>query len=120
MVTGSLFRMQRGHWNTTVANAWGVLAMKKFSAEFEKAPVTGATAATLDGAWFEHAWKPDDGTTPFHQLLPWPPQASPLKIAHADCAIEHQRDRIAPAHDRQALPPRRIRDRQVAQCHAPP
>ena len=31
LVTGSLFRMQRGHWNTTVANAWGVLAMNKFS-----------------------------------------------------------------------------------------
>ncbi|MEP6942615.1 MAG: alpha-2-macroglobulin family protein [Betaproteobacteria bacterium] len=83
MVTGSLLRMQRGHWNTTVANAWGVLAMKKFSLDFEKTPVTGATAATLDGVWFEHAWKPDDGTTPFHQLLPWPRQAAPLKIAHA-------------------------------------
>ena len=38
LVTGSLFRMQRGHWNTTVANAWGVLAMNKFSDGLRKDP----------------------------------------------------------------------------------
>ena len=32
LVRGALGRQQRGHWNTTVANAWGVLAMEKFSA----------------------------------------------------------------------------------------
>ena len=47
LVRGSLGRMQRGHWNTTVANAWGVLAMEKFSAAFETDPVTGTTSATL-------------------------------------------------------------------------
>ena len=35
LVRGSLGRMQHGHWNTTVANAWGVLALAKFSARFE-------------------------------------------------------------------------------------
>ena len=81
MVTGSLFRMQRGHWNTTVANAWGVLAMNKFSTEFEKTPVTGTTSATLAGARFEHAWKADDGTKPFRERLAWPAQAEALKLA---------------------------------------
>ena len=33
LARGSLGRQQRGHWNTTVANAWGVLAMEKFAAQ---------------------------------------------------------------------------------------
>ena len=40
LVRGALGRQQRGHWNTTVANAWGVLALEKFSAAFESTPVT--------------------------------------------------------------------------------
>ena len=79
LVTGSLFRMQRGHWNTTVANAWGVLAMNKFSAGFEKTPVSGTTSATLAGSRFDHAWKPDDDTKPFRERLPWPAQPEPLQ-----------------------------------------
>ncbi len=80
LATGSLFRMQRGHWNTTVANAWGVLAMNKFSEGFEKAPVNGTTSATVAGSRFDHAWKADDGTKPFRERLPWPAQAEALKL----------------------------------------
>ena len=49
LVRGALGRMQRGRWNTTVANAWGVVALGKFSARFESTPVTGTTTATLGG-----------------------------------------------------------------------
>ena len=28
---GALARQQRGRWNTTTANAWGVLAFERFS-----------------------------------------------------------------------------------------
>ncbi|MEO8508371.1 MAG: hypothetical protein ABI593_12150, partial [Betaproteobacteria bacterium] len=72
MVRGSLGRMQRGRWNTTVANAWGSLALEKFSARFEATPVTGTTAATLADSTFTHAWKDDDGNRTFAQRLPWP------------------------------------------------
>jgi uncharacterized protein YfaS (alpha-2-macroglobulin family) len=82
LVSGSLQRMQRGHWNTTVANAWGVLAMARFSELFEKTAVTGSSTATLAGDAFEHAWKPDDGITPFHKLLAWPSSAETLKVTH--------------------------------------
>jgi uncharacterized protein YfaS (alpha-2-macroglobulin family) len=47
LARGSLGRQQRGHWNTTVANAWGVLALEKFSAALEKEPVAGVTRAAL-------------------------------------------------------------------------
>ncbi|MCX5815000.1 MAG: MG2 domain-containing protein [Proteobacteria bacterium] len=44
---GSLGRMKKGHWDTTLANAWGVLATEKFSKIYESVPVTGTTIATL-------------------------------------------------------------------------
>ena len=74
--------MQRGRWNTTVANAWGVLALEKFSAQFEAAPVTGhdggdARAANVR-ARVESA---DDGTTPFAKRLAWPPARETLACA---------------------------------------
>jgi hypothetical protein len=47
LVNGALGRQQRGAWNTTVANAWGVLAMERFTQLFESVPVTGRTRAIL-------------------------------------------------------------------------
>jgi len=82
LVRGSLGRMQRGHWNTTVANAWGVLAMEKFSAAFETDPVTGTTTAALVADRFAHAWMPDDDVKPFEKKLAWPPQRADLALAH--------------------------------------
>ena len=72
IVRGALGRMQRGHWNTTVANAWGVVALAKFSARFEATPVTGTTTATLADRTFAHAWQPADAAKTFAQMLPWP------------------------------------------------
>ncbi|MFO1315372.1 MAG: MG2 domain-containing protein [Burkholderiales bacterium] len=72
LVRGALGRMQRGHWNTTVANAWGAVALAKFSARFETTPVTGTTTAALGDRTFAHAWQPADAAKTFAQLLPWP------------------------------------------------
>ena len=47
LVVGSLSRQQRGAWQTTTANLWGALALDKFSAKFESAPVAGRTSASL-------------------------------------------------------------------------
>jgi hypothetical protein len=49
LVRGALGRQLRGHWDTTVANAWGVLAIEKFSNSFEKTPISGISKATLAG-----------------------------------------------------------------------
>jgi len=72
LVRGSLGRMQRGRWNTTVANAWGTLALARFSQRFESTPVTGQAVAMLGDASFAHPWRPDDGTRPYARKLPWP------------------------------------------------
>ncbi len=43
LARGALGRLTAGHWNMTTANAWGTVAMRKFSERFEAAPVTGRT-----------------------------------------------------------------------------
>ncbi|MGZ5207032.1 MAG: alpha-2-macroglobulin family protein, partial [Caldimonas sp.] len=50
MVVGSLARQRRGAWLTTTANLWGSLALDKFSAKFESAPIAGRTLASIEGA----------------------------------------------------------------------
>lgn len=47
LVNGFIARQQGGAWHTTTANLWGGLALEKFSARFESAPVVGHTRATL-------------------------------------------------------------------------
>jgi len=80
LVRGSLGRQLRGHWSTTVANAWGVLAMKKFSAKFEAIPVTGSTSAVLGKDRFVAEWTGD--TNSAQQLLGWPSAMAPVQLSH--------------------------------------
>ena len=81
LVRGALSRMQRGRWNTTVANAWGIVALDKFSAAFESTPVTGTTTATLATERFAHVWKDDEGAKSFEKKLPWPDGRESLGVA---------------------------------------
>ncbi|WP_267877557.1 alpha-2-macroglobulin family protein [Massilia sp. IC2-477] len=72
---GSLGRQQRGHWETTLANAWGALAMRKFSDKFEAVPVTGKSSVQLaDNHW--------SGSVPGSVLQAWPQGAAPVSIRH--------------------------------------
>ena len=81
LVRGALARQRRGHWDTTVANAWGVLAMEKFSAAFEKTPVSGTSTATLLGKAQTVDWNqsPKGKTLSFA----WPAQPSELSLGTA-------------------------------------
>ncbi len=78
LVRGALGRQRRGHWDTTVANAWGVLSMEKFSKAFENAPVTGTSMAALSGRTQSVDW----AATPKGKdlLFDWPAQRSPLSV----------------------------------------
>lgn len=78
LVRGTLSRQNKGRWHTTVANAWGVLAMKKFSAVHESVPVAGSTTAELAGERFSTDWKTEEATG----LLPWGTQTARLDITH--------------------------------------
>jgi uncharacterized protein YfaS (alpha-2-macroglobulin family) len=73
LARGALGRQQRGHWSTTTANAWGVLALEAFSRKFEAEPVSGKAQLNLGGA----SWT---GTTPATVLQAWPEGPSSLKL----------------------------------------
>ena len=78
-----MLRQQRGHWDTTPANAIGSLAMRSFASRFEATPVTGTTSASLDTTTRNFDW----ASTPPPQTLPWPLVQSPLTITHSGAGI---------------------------------
>ena len=105
LVSGFIARQQGGAWNTTTANLWGGLALEKFSARFESAPVTGNTRASLGSASAQVDWaklrrrssadeqgapRPGSPGAPAapsqwvgHQmLLPWGSGAQALSVTH--------------------------------------
>ena len=79
LVNGNLGRQRQGHWDTTTANAWGVLALKRFSARFESTAVSGRTRAAVGGA--EHLADWDQGALPPH-TFEWPAGPATLAISH--------------------------------------
>jgi uncharacterized protein YfaS (alpha-2-macroglobulin family) len=81
LVNGIIARQKRGHWDLTTANAWGAVAIRKFSNQFEKTPVTGKTKSTLVGQTSEFDWagKSKEGKLEFT----WPAQAADLTTVHS-------------------------------------
>jgi uncharacterized protein YfaS (alpha-2-macroglobulin family) len=77
---GVLARQRGGHWDTTPANAWGVVAMDRFSARIEAEAVGGSTAASLAGEERDLDWRVSraGGTLAF----PWPTAVSQLALSH--------------------------------------
>jgi uncharacterized protein YfaS (alpha-2-macroglobulin family) len=88
LMRGALARQQRGRWATTVADAWGAVAMQRFTQAYESTPVTGTTAISLADATQRIAWTapPERGdpsvATPPLLHLPWPAQAAELGAEH--------------------------------------
>jgi hypothetical protein len=80
LLRGALARQRQGHWDLTTANAWGRLALERFSAAFEQQPVTGRTEAVLGGETRGHTWTqrgPGSGSgagsgSAADWLFPWP------------------------------------------------
>lgn len=79
IVRGALGRQHRGHWLTTVANAWGVVAMEKFSKAFENVPVTGNNSVSLRGKTDAVDWAASPGGKTLD--FAWPPRRSELSIS---------------------------------------
>jgi uncharacterized protein YfaS (alpha-2-macroglobulin family) len=80
LTTGLLTRQSRGRWNTTTANAWGVLALERHAELFEKVRPSGASRAELGQAARQVDWKafPNGATASF--ALPEKPDT--LKLSH--------------------------------------
>ncbi|OQX14619.1 MAG: hypothetical protein BWK76_14370 [Desulfobulbaceae bacterium A2] len=80
LVTGFMARQQRGSWQTTLANAWGTLAMEKFSDVYESETVSGITSASLNWQNKDMDWQE---AIPRPALeFPWPEESETLEIHH--------------------------------------
>jgi uncharacterized protein YfaS (alpha-2-macroglobulin family) len=79
LMRGTLARQKKGHWNTSVANAWGVLASKRFSEKIENMPTTGISTASLSGREVQQTWATSTSRT---ALLPWPSGQGTLSLSH--------------------------------------
>jgi alpha-2-macroglobulin len=76
LMVGVAARQQRGHWDTTTANAWGTIAARKFMALYPATAIAGVTTASYGGQSVSRPWpllEPQRGFT-----LPLLPQQSPL------------------------------------------
>lgn len=94
LARGALGRQQGGRWNTTVANAWGVLALRRFALAFEREPVTGWTGGRLGGEERRSDWSksrsratgdPVRGTPigdGFDLAFAWPATPTELSVVH--------------------------------------
>lgn len=80
LVRGAMGRQQRGTWDCTLTNAWGTLAVRKFSQVFDSTPVTGTTIASLGDASEVRQWTepPKDMSLDFA----WPSGPADLTIHH--------------------------------------
>ena len=80
LVNGALARQKGGAWQTTTANLWGVLALERFSALFEKTPVTGSSTLQVGAASARHDWSaaPEGG----RYNLPLPAQPGIFSAQH--------------------------------------
>jgi uncharacterized protein YfaS (alpha-2-macroglobulin family) len=80
LVLGALARQKHGAWDLTTANAWGVLAMEKFSQVFEAEAVGGATESRVPGKTVTVDWSKTPNGDRF--LLPWPTAKADLTFTH--------------------------------------
>lgn len=80
LIRGAVGRQKRGRWSTTVANAWGMLALKKFSRKFEAIPVAGISKAAFLDAEKEVKWtaSPKGKTL----IFPWREGENDLDFTH--------------------------------------
>ncbi len=81
LVQGALGRQKRGRWDLTLANAWGVLALEKFSKVFEAEPVSGISTGRLSDQSKSIDWGESSKGGAF--LLHWPERREALTLSHA-------------------------------------
>jgi uncharacterized protein YfaS (alpha-2-macroglobulin family) len=79
VLRGLVGRREGGAWQTTVANAWGVLAMRAFARTYEGEKVTGHTNVQIADAKRTIEWT---STAPPPVTLSWPPSEAALSVVH--------------------------------------
>lgn len=85
LLRGALLRQDKGHWSTTVANAWGRVALARFAKTFEGEAVTGVTQASMAAAKGSYTWKATEKNQAETETgtisLRWPTDHKPATLA---------------------------------------
>jgi hypothetical protein len=86
LMKGALARQREGRWSTTIANAWGRLALRRFAERFERQPVSGATSVALGAEQRRLEWQAGAegrGPAALEKLrLAWPETRAELHAQH--------------------------------------
>ncbi|WBH15225.1 alpha-2-macroglobulin family protein [Sphingomonas radiodurans] len=81
MMVGTAMRQRRGHWDTTPANAWGTLAVRKFASIYPAQAIAGTTTLSLGGRSIARGWPLAAEARVARFALPGTP--SPLLLSQA-------------------------------------
>lgn len=79
MARGIVARLNRGHWDTTMANAWGFTQFKRFSQQFEKDQISGNTNINAGESKGIVNWQLNPKGS--YQLLNWPKESSKNNVS---------------------------------------
>ena len=81
MMVGVALRQSHGRWDTTLANAWGTIAARKFAALYPATAITGTTSLGLGNATASRGWPlaADQRLISF----PLPAAQTPLRLAQS-------------------------------------
>ncbi|MGB3846650.1 MAG: alpha-2-macroglobulin, partial [Sphingopyxis sp.] len=78
LMVGVAQRQRRGHWDTTPANAWGSVVVRRFAELYPASAITGVSRIELMGASATQAWPLPDAVSPLRVPL----AAGTMRLAH--------------------------------------
>jgi uncharacterized protein YfaS (alpha-2-macroglobulin family) len=78
LMVGVAQRQRKGHWDTTPANAWGAVTVRRFADLYPASAITGTTTVGLAGASASQGWPLPADAAP----LRLPLAAAPMTLAH--------------------------------------
>ncbi|WP_157215433.1 alpha-2-macroglobulin family protein [Flavisphingomonas formosensis] len=81
MMIGIATRQQRGHWDTTPANAWGTILARRFASIYPATAIAGTTTASLGAASRSQSWPMPANAAPLSLALPR--SATPLLLSQS-------------------------------------
>jgi len=79
LLVGAALRQQRGHWDTTTANAWGAVAARRFAGLYPPGAISGSTQVGLLGLTRTARWP---SAEPALLRFPLPRASAPLRLSH--------------------------------------
>ena len=61
LMVGAAMRQRRGHWDTTTANAWGAIAVRRFAELYPAQAIAGTTTLSYAGRTVSRGWPLAEG-----------------------------------------------------------